>query len=204
MVPSADGARASRVCRGRGSTRSRHITQSRFDRRVRCLPVSGWPPCHQARHIASRALPRLISHHLGVDASVHRKECYVSHSTVRVQRWDGSCGGRFRGQFRAQLRRSAGAHTWRPPAETSPRRARWSGPGRAVRRRCMSRSQPTAGFDGVKSTRSAAATATRDFTAQIVLRGREPETRYWYRVWFAGAGGTGRSEVTSSTVGHGS
>jgi alkaline phosphatase D len=59
----------------------------------------------------------------------------------------------------------------------------------------------SSGFDGVKSTRSAAATASRDFTAQIVLRGLEPETRYWYRVWFAGAGGTGRSEVTSSTVG---
>ena len=48
-------------------------------------------------------------------------------------------------------------------------------------------------FAGVKSTRSAAATSAGDFTAQIVLRGLEPETRYWYRVWFAGAGGHGRS-----------
>lgn len=58
-----------------------------------------------------------------------------------------------------------------------------------------------AGFARVKSTRSAAATEASDFTAQIVLRGLEPETRYWYRVWFAGAGGRGRSDVTSSTVG---
>ena len=58
-----------------------------------------------------------------------------------------------------------------------------------------------AGFAQVKSTRSAAATEASDFTAQLVLSGLEPETRYWYRVWFAGAGGHGRSDVTSSMVG---
>lgn len=58
-----------------------------------------------------------------------------------------------------------------------------------------------AGFAQVKSTRSAAATEASDFTAQLVLSGLDPETRYWYRVWFAGAGGHGRSDVTSSMVG---
>ena len=58
-----------------------------------------------------------------------------------------------------------------------------------------------AGFEGVKSTRSASATAASDFTAQLVLRGLDPDTRYWYRVWFAGAGARGRSEVNGSAVG---
>ena len=57
------------------------------------------------------------------------------------------------------------------------------------------------GFARVKSTRSAAATEATDFTAQIVLSGLSAETRYWYRVWFAGAGGAGRSDVSSSAVG---
>ena len=57
------------------------------------------------------------------------------------------------------------------------------------------------GFVGVKSTRSAAATEATDFTAQILLSGLAPETRYWYRVWLAGAGGAGRSDVSNEVVG---
>ena len=58
-----------------------------------------------------------------------------------------------------------------------------------------------AGFEGVKSSRSAAATESTDFTAQIKVEGLEADTRYWYRVWFAGAGARGRSDVTSQMVG---
>lgn len=56
-------------------------------------------------------------------------------------------------------------------------------------------------FRRVKSSRSAKASEATDFTAQLRLRGLDPDTRYWYRVWFAGAGGRGRSEVSESRVG---
>jgi alkaline phosphatase D len=56
-------------------------------------------------------------------------------------------------------------------------------------------------FQHVKSSRSAAASEPTDFTAQLVLSGLDPDTRYWYRVWFAGAGAQGRSEVSESRVG---
>src|SRR5688572_25874729 len=56
-------------------------------------------------------------------------------------------------------------------------------------------------FVGAKSGRSAHASAATDFTAQLTLEGLEADTRYWYRVWLAGAGGFGRSQVSQSVVG---
>jgi len=58
-----------------------------------------------------------------------------------------------------------------------------------------------AGFAKVKSSRSAAVLPENDFTAQLTIRKLEPDTRYWYRVWLAGAGGEGRSGVEDSQVG---
>ena len=56
-------------------------------------------------------------------------------------------------------------------------------------------------FQRVKSSRSAAASEATDFTAQLVLNGLDADTRYWYRVWFAGPGAAGRSQVSESPVG---
>ncbi len=50
-------------------------------------------------------------------------------------------------------------------------------------------------FSRPKSGRSALASEGTDFTAQLTLEGLEPDTRYWYRVWLAGPGGRGRSQV---------
>lgn len=52
-----------------------------------------------------------------------------------------------------------------------------------------------------KSGGSARASEETDFTAQVSLTGLEADTRYWYRVWLAGAGGTGRSDVSQSAIG---
>lgn len=56
-------------------------------------------------------------------------------------------------------------------------------------------------FEGAKSGRSVAVSEENDFTAQLMLTGLDPNTRYWYRVWFAGAGGQGRSDVSQSPPG---
>jgi alkaline phosphatase D len=57
------------------------------------------------------------------------------------------------------------------------------------------------GFSSRKSSRSAPALEGTDYTAQLTLEGLEPDTGYWYRVWLAGAGAEGRSDVTDSQVG---
>jgi alkaline phosphatase D len=54
---------------------------------------------------------------------------------------------------------------------------------------------------GAKSGEAAHASPETDFTAQLTVAGLEPDTRYWYRVWLAGAGGRGRSEVSESAIG---
>ena len=59
--------------------------------------------------------------------------------------------------------------------------------------------EPT--FPHPKSGRSAPALEATDFTAHVKLERLEPDTRYWYRVWLAGAGGRGRSQVSNSPVG---
>ena len=56
-------------------------------------------------------------------------------------------------------------------------------------------------FTGAKSRWNARASEESDFTAQVILRGLEADTRYWYRVWFAGAGSAGRAEISDSMVG---
>ena len=58
-----------------------------------------------------------------------------------------------------------------------------------------------ADFSSVKSSRTAPVLEENDFTAHLAVDGLQAATRYWYRVWFAGAGGTGRSHAAHSTVG---
>ena len=45
------------------------------------------------------------------------------------------------------------------------------------------------------------ASEATDFTAHVTLVGLEPETRDRYRVWLAGAGGVGRSDVSDVLIG---
>ena len=56
-------------------------------------------------------------------------------------------------------------------------------------------------MEGAKSGEAAQASPETDFTAQLTVAGLEPDTRYWYRVWLAGAGGRGRSDVSESQIG---
>jgi alkaline phosphatase D len=56
-------------------------------------------------------------------------------------------------------------------------------------------------FSHPKSRGSADALEATDFTAHLTVDGLQPATRYWYRVWLSGAGGTGRSNVGTSQVG---
>src|SRR5688572_12777962 len=56
-------------------------------------------------------------------------------------------------------------------------------------------------FARPRSGRSAHASEETDFTAQLMLTGLEADTRYWYRVWFAGTGGRGRSTVEDAEIG---
>jgi alkaline phosphatase D len=56
-------------------------------------------------------------------------------------------------------------------------------------------------FRHPKSRGSAPASAATDFTAQLTVDRLQPGTRYWYRVWFSGAGGHGRSDVAGSVSG---
>ena len=74
--------------------------------------------------------------------------------------------------------------------------------GRATARAQMHADLATdVGFASVKSSRSAPVLPENDFTAQLAVRQLEPDTRYWYRVWLAGAGGKGRSDVGESQIG---
>jgi len=59
--------------------------------------------------------------------------------------------------------------------------------------------EPTLGH--AKSHGSAKADEATDFTAHLVVDGLQPSTRYWYRVWLSGAGGTGRSVVDDNQIG---
>jgi len=59
--------------------------------------------------------------------------------------------------------------------------------------------EPT--FGHAKSHGSAKADEATDFTSHLVVDGLQPSTRYWYRVWLSGAGGTGRSEVADNQIG---
>jgi len=56
-------------------------------------------------------------------------------------------------------------------------------------------------FARAKSRHSAAAREDADFTAHLTVDGLQPATRYWYRVWFSGAGADGRSHVGDNQVG---
>ena len=56
-------------------------------------------------------------------------------------------------------------------------------------------------FPHPKSRGSAQASEATDFTAQLTLDGLEANTRYFYRVWFSGAGARGRSDVAASVPG---
>lgn len=56
-------------------------------------------------------------------------------------------------------------------------------------------------FSQPKLRGSAAADPTTDYTAQLKLEGLEPDTTYYYRVWFSGAGGQGRSTVADRPAG---
>ena len=58
-----------------------------------------------------------------------------------------------------------------------------------------------AAMAGAKSGGNAQASEETDFTAQVTVTGLQPDTRYWYRVWLAGAGGRGRSDVSESPIG---
>jgi alkaline phosphatase D len=56
-------------------------------------------------------------------------------------------------------------------------------------------------FAHPQSRGSADAREATDFTAHLTVDGLQPATRYWYRVWLSGAGGTGRSDVEANQVG---
>ena len=56
-------------------------------------------------------------------------------------------------------------------------------------------------FAHPKSGRSAHASEATDFTAHMMLEGLQPDVRYYYRVWLAGAGGQGRSRVSEGPIG---
>lgn len=56
-------------------------------------------------------------------------------------------------------------------------------------------------FANAKSRGNARASEETDFTAHVILRGLDADTRYWYRVWFTGAGSTGRAQVSDAMVG---
>jgi alkaline phosphatase D len=57
------------------------------------------------------------------------------------------------------------------------------------------------GFRHPKSRGTASASEATDFTAQLTVDGLQPDRRYFYRVWFSGAGGRGRSDVSGSVIG---
>ncbi len=52
-----------------------------------------------------------------------------------------------------------------------------------------------------KTHASAAASAATDYTAHVRLKGLVPDTTYYYRVWFSGVGGNGRSAAKRSSIG---
>ena len=56
-------------------------------------------------------------------------------------------------------------------------------------------------FPHPKSRGSASASDATDFTAQLAVDRLEPNTRYWYRAWFSGAGGRGRSDISENVIG---
>jgi alkaline phosphatase D len=56
-------------------------------------------------------------------------------------------------------------------------------------------------MDGAKSSGAVQPSPETDYTAQMTIAGLEPDTRYWYRVWLAGAGGRGRSDVSELEIG---